>query len=422
LPTEQLTAGAARRIALAAQGLAERRPIGRVDRRHLRRAFDRMGLIQIDSVNVLARSQEVVLFSRLGGHPRNLLPAATDAGELFEYWVHEASHVPVEQHPLFRWKMARGMDFAYQSVAALEQKRPGFIDLVYERVAEGPLVAGELSQRVGAKGSWWDWDDGKIALEHLFWTGRVTARRRSVDFARVYELPSARLPAAVLELPTPTESDARKELLVLAAKYHGVGTAGDLVDYHRQKITVAKPLMAELVEEGRLLPVMVRGWDSPAYLHPDARRPQRVSARALLSPFDPVVWNRDRAERLFGFRYRIEIYTPPPKRIYGYYVLPFLLGDELVARVDLKADRQNGRLLVQGVFAEPGVPAEVVVPDLAEELLEMAFWLGLPDVVVRERGDLHEPLRRQLGAAAVGEPDDLAVLGIDAQEVGGGVA
>ncbi|MEO5900668.1 MAG: crosslink repair DNA glycosylase YcaQ family protein [Ilumatobacteraceae bacterium] len=352
-----------------------------------------MGLIQIDSVNVLARSQEVVLFSRLGAHPRTLLPDATDAGELFEYWVHEASHVPVDQHPLFRWKMDRPAEFGRRSGQRLEERRPGFIEMVYDRVAAGPLVAGEVSQREGPKGSWWDWDDGKVALEHLFFTGRVTARRRRGDFARIYELPDHRLPAAVLAMPPVPVDEARKALLLRAATYCGVATFTDLTDYHRQRNQLAKPLFDELVEDGRLVPVQVDGWGEQAYLHAEARQPRRVSARALLSPFDPLIWRRERAERLFGFRYRIEIYTPQPKRIYGYYVLPFLLGDELVGRVDLKADRATGRLLVQSAWAEPGVPHAAVVDELAEELESMAAWLELGEITVAERGDLADSLR-----------------------------
>ncbi len=356
-----------------------------------------MGVIQIDSVNVLARSQEIVLFSRLGAHPRILLPDATDACELFEYWVHQASHVPVAHYPLYRWKMDRAADLAWRTVDKIELRRPGFVEMVYGRVVEGPLVAGDVSQRDEPRGAWWDWDDGKVALEHLFWSGRVAVRRRRSDFARIYELPERRIPAPVLARPAPPEREARKELLALAARYLGVATFADLADYHRQKSQPTRPLVDELVAEGGLVPVAVDGWGQQAYLHPDARMPRRVTARALLSPFDPMVWSRERAERLFGFRYRIEIYTPPPKRIYGYYVLPFLLGDELVGRIDLKADRLRGQLLVQTAWAEPGVPHDAVVHELAEELREMAAWLQLDDVGVAGRGDLAESLRRAIG-------------------------
>jgi uncharacterized protein len=386
----------ARRIALAAQGFADRRPTGRVDRRHLRRVVDRMGLIQIDSVNVLVRSQELPLFARLGPHPRSMIPDATRAGELFEYWVHEACHVPIELYPLQRWAMEAHPRWA--RLRAWSVSHADLVDGVLRRVRDdGPLVASDLAMRNGPKGSWWDWDDGKLALEHLFRIGEVAAWRRSNDFARVSDLAGRVIPAAVREAPAPPEREARKELLVRAARHHGVGTAADLADYHRLSHT--RPLVAELVEEGKLLPVSVEGWSSPAFLHPDAVIPRQVTARALLSPFDPVVWNRDRTERLFGCRYPIEIYTPAAKRRFGYYVLPFLLGDELVARVDLKADRSNRRLLVQASFGEPGIDDARVAGALAAELLLMARWLALDGgVVVVPRGDLAGPLARAVAA------------------------
>ena len=394
-----ISLGEARRIALAAQGFSDPRPTGRVDRRHLRRVLDRIGLIQIDSVNVLVRSQELPLFARLGRHPRSLIADATAAGELFEYWVHEASHVPTAHHHLYRWHMEGHMEghmkgpHTWSRFFQLEQRRPGFTDEVYRRVVdEGPLASGDLHQRVGKKGTWWDWDDGKVALEHLFWTGRITAVRRPTDFARVYDLTERVIPADVLARPFVAERDARKELLVLAARHHGIATFEDLTDYHRQKNVPCRPLVDELVDDGRLLRVTVDGWAKPAYLHPDAARPRRASVQALLSPFDPVVWCRDRALRLFGFHYRIEIYVPSPKRQYGYYVLPFLLGDELVARVDLKADRRRGVLMVPGAFAELGVAVDDVADALAAELHTMAGWLGLASVEVGARGDLASPL------------------------------
>jgi uncharacterized protein YcaQ len=392
---ERLSNAAARRIALAAQGFAEPRPSGRVDRRHLRRALDRMGLIQIDSVNVLVRSQELPLFARLGPHPRSLINDATDDGELFEYWVHEASHVPTAHHHLHRWRMTR--QHRWPAIARLRETRPGFIEEVVELVRErGAIVAGELQQRNGPKGTWWDWDDGKIALEYLFHAGVLSARRRRSDFARVYDLTERIIPADVLRRPTPREDEARQELLVMAARHHGLGTIADLADYHRQRVPAVRDLLRQLVAEGRLVEVEVDGWKQRAFMDPAARRPRRVAARALLSPFDPVVWARDRTERMFGFRYRIEIYTPAPKRVYGYYVLPFLLGDEIVARVDLKADRQAGVLRVPGAFTEVGVNQVEVAGELAEELASMAAWLGLERIEVGDRGDLSARLRAEL--------------------------
>jgi uncharacterized protein len=395
----RLSRSEARRIGLAAQGLADPRPAGRVDRRHLRRVLDRMGVVQIDSVNVLVRSQELPLFARLGPHPRTLIPDAADHGELFEYWVHEASHVPTEHYHLHRWRMERPHRWA--GVRRFVDTRADFIDDVRRYVADhGPIAAGDLAQRRGPKGTWWDWDDGKVALEYLFHAGVVSARRRRSDFARLYDLTERIVPAAALEREAPSERDARMQLLMMAARSYGVATLDDLADYHRQQTSVCRPLVDELVEQGRLELVEVEGWERPAFLHPSARAPRRISARALLSPFDPLVWYRPRVERLFGMRYRIEIYVPPSKRRYGYYVLPFLLGDELVGRVDLKADRQRRRLMVQSAWAEPGVdigPRSVVVEELRAELTTMAAWLGLEGLEVTGRGDLSPALARRVG-------------------------
>jgi uncharacterized protein YcaQ len=383
----------AKRIALAAQGFADPRPTGRVDRRHLRRVLDRIGLIQIDSVNVLARSHELVLFARLGPHPRTLIDDAIRDEELFEYWVHEASLAPTDKYHLYAWRMRE--PFRWPSFRRRMQEQGDYIEQVYQRVAEdGPLVASDLKARVGKRGTWWDYDDGKTALEALFYLGRISARRRPHDFARVYDLPEKIIPADALARPALPAADARKELLVLAAKYHGVGTLQDLADYHRLTPTLCKPALAELVEEGRLLPVSVREWDRPAYLHPETRLRRRISARALLSPWDPIVWNRHRALRMFGFHYRIEIYTPAPKRQYGYYVMPFLLGDELVGRVDLKADRARGALLAQSAWTEPGVDEREVAGELMDELRLMASWLELDRIEVAGRGDLGPRLQR----------------------------
>jgi hypothetical protein len=393
--TDQVSAAEARRIALAAQGFAEPRPTGRIDRRHFRRVLDRMGLIQIDSVNVLVRSQELPLFSRLGPHPRSMIPDATAAKVLFEYAVHEASHVAMEHYHLHRFRMKQL--HRWGGVRRLEERRPGYLDQVYDHVAaNGAIASSDLEARVGKKGSWWDWDDGKIALEYLFWQGRLAATRRARDFARIYDIAERVIPADVLARPAPAEPEARKELLVLAAQHHGIGTLHDLADYHRQSLATCKPLMSALVEEGRVVPVQVEGWRQPAYMHPDARLPRRITAAALLSPFDPVVWRRERAERMFGFHYRIEIYTPAPKRQYGYYVLPFLMGDRLVGRVDLKADRQAGVLRALGVHGELGVPHGEVAGALAAELQAMCEWLALERVDVGDRGDLAPPLRDAL--------------------------
>ncbi len=401
MPRADLSAAEARRIALAAQGFAVPRPAGRVDRRHLRRVFDRVNVIQVDSVNVVVRSQELPLFARLGPHPRTMLADAIDDGELFEYWAHMAAIVPSWQHRLFRWRMAE--DHPWRRIADLERLRPGFVGEVVERLRrDGPITAGDLEQRVGPKGSWWSWDDGKIALEHLFHHGDVVAVRRRSDFARLYDLPQRVLPAAVLAAPTPSEREARKELLALAGRSLGVATLDDLADYHRQRTASCRPLVAELVDEGVLRPVTVAGWPKAAYVHAGARVPRAVHARALLSPFDSLVWHRPRTERLFDFHYRIEIYVPAPKRVYGYYVLPFLLGDRLVGRIDLKADRAAGVLRVQAAYVESAVDVTEAAGELVEELRQMAAWLELDSVATTARGDLAAALRRSGVAAADG--------------------
>jgi uncharacterized protein YcaQ len=367
-----------------------------VDRRHLRKVLDHVGLIQIDSVNVLVRSQELPLFSRLGDHPRSLIPDATADGELFEYWCHEASHLPASMHRLIRWRMENARNGTmWPGLQRFAKSKPQFVQEVRDRVFnDGPLVAGDVKTRKGPKGSWWDWDDGKAALEYLFWTGEITAQRRTNDFARMYYAPHHVLPKEVLKAKTPTEFEARSELLLLAAKSLGIATASDLLDYHRQRPGAAKPVLAELVQRGELEQVRVEGWRDVAYMLPGMSRPRSVNTRALVSPFDSLVWCRPRIERLWDFHYRIEIYTPEHKRVYGYYVLPFVLGDRIVARVDLKADRQAGMLLVHGAYSEPDVDLKHVVSELAAELKLMAQWLGLDAVKIGDKGDLSSALSR----------------------------
>lgn len=394
----ELTQSQARRIALFAQGFGDPRPGARVDRRHVRRVLDRVGLIQVDSVNVLVRAQEMPLFSRLGSHRRDVLPNMTADGELFEYWCHEASLLPIELFPLIRWRMARSIEDMWRSMATLAGKEPLYIESVYDEVRDrGPLAVGDLSDPGDKSEGMWGWNKGKKALEYLFWAGRLSARRRASDFARVYDLTERIIPAEVLATPALPEPDAKRELLARAARHLGVATDRDLADYHRLNLPKARPLIADLVEDGRLVPVVVEGQKEAAYLHPDAHLPRWIRARALLSPFDSLVWERARTERVFGFRYRIEIYVPAPKRVYGYYVLPFLLGDRLVARVDLKADRAQSTLLVQSAHVEPEADPVDVAAELADELASMAGWLALERVVVVDRGDLAP----ELGAAVM---------------------
>ena len=396
---DRLTVAQARRVALAAQGFAEPRLRGRIDAGHLRRTIDRIGVLQIDSVNVLVRSYELPLFSRLGRYPRTLLTELVERRrELFEYWAHEASFVPVDLHPLLRWRMEAAAGHAWGIVVRLQQDLPDYVAKVYAEVSErGPISAAELVDAGEKSGPWWGWSKGKSALEWLFWAGDITSAGRGPNFERRYDLPERVLPRSVLDAPTPSVEDAHRALLLRAARHHGVGTARDLADYFRIKVPVARPRLHELVEEGALIPVRVGDWREVAYLHPDARRPRRVQARALLSPFDSLVWERSRVERLFGTKIRIELYTPAHKRVHGYYVLPFLLGDSIAARVDLKSDRKQRRLLVQAAWVDPSTtdvdPAEIA-EELAGELQLMASWLELDAIQVARKGDLSAALER----------------------------
>jgi uncharacterized protein YcaQ len=399
---QTISLATARRIALAAQGFGTARPTGKVDRRHVRRLFASVGVVQIDSVNVVVRSQELPLWARLGAHRRDLLTGMTDDGELFEYWAHMASLVPVALHPLLRWRMERAKEgHAWGGLTMLAQDQPHYIEDIYELVRErGPIAASELATPRMKSRPWWDWSDPKLALEYLFWCGRISARRRS-NFERAYDLTERMIPALVLAQPTPSETDAQRALLELGARRVGIGTTRDIADYYRLKIPPSRPLITDLVDDGALIKVAVEGWREPAYLHRNARIPRRIDAATLLSPFDSVVWERSRNERLFDFHYRIEIYTPAPKRIYGYYVLPFLLGDRIVARVDVKADRHASTLLVHGAFAEEGVEPAAIAEPLARELHALAAWLGLDRVVVGRRGDVARPLAKAVASKAV---------------------
>jgi hypothetical protein len=384
---QAISADQARRIVLAAQGLAEPRPSGRVDRRHVRGFFRRLGLLQIDSVNVLVRSHYLPLFSRLGPYDRSLLDRfAYEHHEAFEYWGHVASLIRSDLQPALRWRMAS--DHGFSGMRRWVADNAEVIERVHAEVmAAGPLSAGDLDDETRKRGPWWGWGDTKRALEHLFHAGRVGAGRRG-NFERTYSDPALVLSAGLLEQATPSEPEALRILLEQSARGHGLGTATDLADYFRLPITRVRPLLEEMALDGTLERVEVEGWEQNAYRHPSARLPRKVEAHALVSPFDSVMWDRDRVERIFGFRYRIEIYVPEPKRVHGYYVLPFLLGDRYVARVDLKADRAGSRLLVQSAFAERDVVRAEVAQSLAAELRSMAGWLGLDDVVVADRGDI----------------------------------
>jgi uncharacterized protein YcaQ len=394
---ERLPAGLARRIALAAQGFADPRPSTDVGVRQLRRATERLAVVQIDSVNVLSRAHYLPFFSRLGSYPRAALDDLTARRHaVFEYWAHEASFLPVRLHPFLRWRMAAAEEHAWGNMVRLQRERPGYVAEVLDRVrATGPLKASDLDEpRPDRPGAMWNWHAGKVALEWLFFTGAITATHRTTAFEKVYDVTERVLPADVLQTPTPDPLDAVRELVRTAARALGVATERDLRDYFRLRPEAARRAIAELADAGELQPVEVAGWGAPAWLDPAARRPRWVRARALLSPFDSLVWERPRVERIFDFRYRIEIYTPAAKRVHGYYVLPFLLGDRIVGRVDLKADRKDGVLRVQAAHAEQGVDRLGVAGELADELRLMADWLELDDVAVTDRGDLAVDLLR----------------------------
>jgi len=401
-----LSAGEARRLALAAQGFAASRPDLTPDWRGLRRMVKRLGLLQIDSVNVLVRAHYLPLFSRLGPYERAHFDARAyrrGSGGLFEYWAHEASLIPVEHQPLLRWRMARAerLEGMWSGIAKFARERRDYVDAVLARVAaDGPLTAAEIGERGPRRGTWWDRHDGKFALDYLFWAGKVMAISRSNSFERSYDLPERVLPRRIFAAPTPPEADAQRALMRLAAKALGVATAKDLRDYFRMSPGDGQRAIETLVEGGELIPVTVAGWRQQAYLDAQARIPRRVEAAALLVPFDPLIWERARTERLFDFRYRIEIYTPAPQRVHGYYVLPFLLGDALVARVDLKADRASATLRVHAAHGEAGIDGGAAAEALARELALLAGWLGLDRVSVGRRGDLVGALRGALTSAS----------------------
>lgn len=403
---ESLSLGQARRIALAAQGFADP-PVGGVpDRRHLRRVLGRVGLLQVDSVNVLVRAHYLPLYSRLGPYPRGLIDRAAGQAprEVFEYWGHEASLIPVALQPALRWRMAAAREAAWGGMRRIAEERPELIEWVLAEVREkGPLTAAEIEHDdPRPSGNWgWNWSTVKQALEFLFWSGQVTAAGRNGGFARRYDVPERVLPPEVLAAPTPPPDEAYRTLVEVAARGLGVAAEPELRDYFRLPVAGARTAIADLVSAGVLSPVTVEGWPVPAYLHAAARLPRRVAASALISPFDPLMWERSRVERLFGFRYRIEIYTPAAKRVYGYYVLPFLHGERLVARVDLKADRQAGVLRVPAAWLEPEQEVAATALALAAELRRMAGWLGLTGVVPSGRGDLAEALATALGAEPV---------------------
>jgi uncharacterized protein YcaQ len=383
---QKVSAPAARRIALAAQGFDSARPDKALNTGTLKRAVDRLGLLQIDSVNVLTRAHYLPLFSRLGNYATAQLDSLAWGRKskrgLFEFWAHEASLLPVATQPLWRWRMERAARAHAGDVKGklhvFYREKKKYVEEVLRQVADrGPLAASDLEGGTKKTGPWWGWSDAKYAMEWLFFAGFVTTATRRGAFERVYDLTERVLPASVVAMPTPEPAEAQRELLRIASRAHGVATATDLRDYFRLPVADTKARLAELVEAGDLLPVEVEGWKNQGYLAKDARQPRKVEARALLAPFDALIWERDRTERMFDFHYRIGIYTPVAQRTHGYYVLPFLLGEKLVGRVDLKSDRANGALLVHAVHFEKGVSAKEAAGPLRTELRLMADWLGL---------------------------------------------
>ncbi|MFC6714042.1 winged helix-turn-helix domain-containing protein [Branchiibius cervicis] len=395
--SDEISLGQARRIALAAQGFLDP-PHAAPTMRTLERTVARTGVLQIDSVNVLARAHLMPLFSRMGPYDVRLLHRATSVKprRLVEYWAHCAAYMPVDLWPHMQHRMAR-----YRSKGSrVEREQPELLQHLLERIrADGAATPRQLddgSER--SKENWgWNWSATQEALDYLWIVGELAVAERNAQFERIFDLPERVIPPAILDQSIPSEAQAHRELIRRAARSLGVATELTLQDYYRMHHTQTKPAIAALVDSGELRPVRVEGWKQPAYLDAQARIPRRVHAQALLSPFDPVVWYRPRSEALFDFHYRIEIYTPAAKRVHGYYVLPFLLGDRIAARVDLKADRRAGRLLVHAAYAEPSAPAHTAEA-LAHELRRLAGWLGLQDVAVAPRGDLARPLASTISA------------------------
>jgi uncharacterized protein len=402
-----LSAAEARRLALASLGFGAKKP-AQAGLAHVRATAARLGAIQIDSVNVLARAHYLPTFSRYGPYPMSVLDdLAHRKRELFEYWGHAVCLLPNDLYPLMRWRM----DSQLEGWAGLGRKQRDFNEAVFSEVAaRGPIAAGEISIAGKSTGPWWGWSEGRRAIEFLFRQGRVAVAGRR-HFERLYDIPERVLPGAVLQAPTVAPIEAKKELIVRAARAMGVGTAKDIAQYFhidawwdrlsvngRRPLAKTQLLFDDLVEDGRLERVRVNGWTQPAFVVPGVRIPRSVDARAIVSPFDPLLWERKWTKAVFDFDYQIEIYVPGPKRIFGYYVLPFLMEDRFAARVDLKSERKTSTLVVHAAYVEAGLDPGVVAQALAAELRSMAAWLSLESFAVGSKGNLSRPLKRALAA------------------------
>ena len=385
----EIDAVSARRIAVAAQGLHRPRSEAKVTQRHFRRVFKDVGLVQLDSVQAICRSHYLVFFSRLGKYDRSKLDEwIWHSGEIFESWAHEASILPVETEPFVRWKKSRARKGeTWKGLFELANSQGEYVRDVMSQVslAESPIRASELSEPRNRSGSWWSGrSDGQKTLDWLFRIGEL-AVKRDKNFSRSYVPFNSAISSEISRFPDPLESDAINELILISARCNGIGTVSDIADYFRIKPSLIRDSLPSLLEQKKLVSVEVEGWKENAYLHPSVSVPKRIEARALLSPFDSLVWCRPRIERVFNFKYRLEIYVPKEKRKYGYYVLPFLLNENLVARVDLKTLRSTGKLLVKGIHLEKGVDPEMVLSELSEEIKKLSDFLDLPQVSVTSR-------------------------------------
>lgn len=395
--TQTLSRAQARRITLASQGFVDHRHTTPT-MRTLQRTVQRTGVLQIDSVNVLARAHLMPLFSRMGPYDTGLLQRAAERRprRLVEYWAHVAAYMPVDLWPHMQGRMRRHRERSELSPQRRELAT-ALVDEIRDRGAATPRDLDDGLPR--SKVDWgWNWSETQQVLSYLFFVGELAVAGRNSAFERLYDLPERVIPPEVLAVATPSDEEAARELTRRAARAFGVASARCLTDYYRMPAAATKQAVGELVEAGELVPVEVEGWPRQAWMHRDARVPRSVPARTLLSPFDPVVWERDRTEHLFGFHYRIEIYVKEHLRRYGYYVLPFLLGDQLVARVDLKADRKAGTLVVKAAYAEPDAPPDTAA-ELAAHLDELAGWLGLDTTRVDAKGDLADALQAEVTAS-----------------------